>query len=345
MHNGLVPRYGTAIAVALAASACNGGTDTNQVRASGYVEATEVRIAPEVGGRILELDVKEGDRVGAGHIVGRLDATEIELALRRARAEHDQVAALLRLLQAGSRVEDIRQAQAQVEAAQAEQGAAKAEVDWAEADLQRFELLLEANAGSRKQRDDAAARRDMARERLRATDERVRAARAALARLRAGPRAQEIAAARARVAAVDAQIASIQKSLDDATVRSPVAGIVSEKLANAGEIVAPRTPIIVVTDLDNAWINVFIDEPFVPRLQLGQSGTVTTDAGSRVTGTVTFISQRAEFTPRNVQTAEERSKLVYRIKVSVDNRRGVLKQGMPVEVELPLGSDEWSKGE
>jgi HlyD family secretion protein len=78
-----------------------------------------------------------------------------------------------------------------------------------------------------------------------------------------------------------------------------------------------------------------VDEPAVPRLRLGQKATLLTDAGQRLEGTITFISTKAEFTPRNVQTADERSKLVYRIKVSVDNRDGILKTGMPVEAELP----------
>jgi HlyD family secretion protein len=82
---------------------------------------------------------------------------------------------------------------------------------------------------------------------------------------------------------------------------------------------------------------VFVDEPAVPRLRLGQLATLYTDAGGAgVPGRITFISPKAEFTPRNVQTAEERSRLAYRVKVSVDNSKGVLKQGMPVEAELPL---------
>jgi len=92
-----------------------------------------------------------------------------------------------------------------------------------------------------------------------------------------------------------------------------------------------------VVDLDHAWANIYIDEPLVPRLRLGQPATIFTDAGGAgLAGTVTFISPKAEFTPRNVQTAEERSKLVYRIKVSVDNTQGILKPGMPVEAEVPL---------
>jgi HlyD family secretion protein len=162
--------------------------------------------------------------------------------------------------------------------------------------------------------------------------------------VRAGAREEEIEAARARVAVADAQIAALQKNLDDATVRAPGDGVVTEKLAELGEVIAPRTPLIVVSDLDHAWAEVFVDEPDVPRLRLGQAATVFTDAGgSGIPGKVSFISSKAEFTPRNVQTAEERSKLVYRVKIAVDNRDGVLKEGMPVEAEIPFqasgGSD------
>jgi HlyD family secretion protein len=111
---------------------------------------------------------------------------------------------------------------------------------------------------------------------------------------------------------------------------------VTTKLVDQGEIAAPRLPLVVVTDLDHAWANVYVDEPLVPRLTLGQPATLVTDAGQRLEGTVTFVSPKAEFTPRNVQTAAERAKLVYRLKVTVDNRQGVLKSGMPVEAELKL---------
>ena len=134
-----------------------------------------------------------------------------------------------------------------------------------------------------------------------------------------------------------AQIAVLEKALQDADVIAPVTGTVTQKLADNGELAAPRTPILVVTDLDNAWANLFVPEPLVPRIRLGQPATVFTDAGGPgIAGKVTYVSPRAEFTPRNVQTADERSRLVYRIKVSVDNREGVLKPGMPVDAELSL---------
>ena len=326
---------GLAGAIAAAALACGRQGSDAAARASGYVEATEVRVAPQVGGRLTEVAVAEGDRVAAGALIARIDTADIDLAIRRAEAERDQAAAALRLLQAGARAEDVRQARAQAESAQAEVHAAESELKSANEDLQRFEALLQSNAGSRKQRDDALTRRDVAAARLNAARERTRAAEEAVARLRAGARAEEIAGARARVAAADAQLAALQKNRADAVLASPVAGIVTAKLADAGETVAPRAPVVAITDLEHAWANVYVDEPVVPRLKLGQSVTLVTDAGQRLQGSITFISPKAEFTPRNVQTSAERSKLVYRIKVSVDNREGILKPGMPVEAEMP----------
>lgn len=323
------------LVVGLITAACGDEPPSNTLRVSGHVEATEVQVAAEVGGRIVELLVAEGDRVKRGDLIARLDTRDIELQLERARADRLLADAQLRLLQAGSRPEDIRQADAQLDAADTDVAAAQAELKAADMDLERFEALLRANAGSQKQRDDARARADVARERVRGASERVRAAREVLARLRAGARPQEIDAARARVAAADAQIASLDENLKDASIVAPVDGFVTLTLADRGELVAPRTPVVVVTDLDHAWANLFVPEPMVPRVKLGQSASVTTDAGGdAIPGKVTFISPKAEFTPRNVQTADERSKLVYRIKVAVDNSKGILKQGMPVDAEL-----------
>jgi HlyD family secretion protein len=324
-------------AIVATAAACTEPPPSDTLRVSGHVEATETRLAPDAGGRILTLNVEEGARIEPGHIVVTLDRRDVELAIVRARAERAQADANLRLLQAGARAEDIRQAESQAAAARAELSAARAELDSAEQDLRRFETLLETNSGSRKQRDDAATRRDVTADRVTAAESRVRAAEEAIARLRAGARREEIDAARARVAAVDAQIATLDKSLADTTFASPVGGIVTEKLAEPGEIIAPRAPVAVVVDLDHAWADVFVPEPAVPRLRLEQSAQVFTDAGGApLPGTVTYISPKAEFTPRNVQTADERSKLVYRVRISVDNRAGILKLGMPIEAELPL---------
>ena len=319
------------------AAGCAEPPPSNVLRVSGHVEATEVRIAGQVGGRLVELRAAEGDRVAAGEVVGRLDTRDVELEIARAEAGRATAEAELRLLLTGARPEDVRQAEAQTDALQAEIGAIDAELVAAEADRDRFESLLAADAGSRKQRDDALARVNILQQRAQAVRQQVRAAEQVVARLESGARVEEIEAARTRVASIDAQIAVLRKRIDDATVVSPAGGIVTQVLVEQGEFVAPMMPLLVVTDIDRAWANLFVPEPAVPRLTIGQEAQVFTDAGGAgLPGTVTFVSPQAEFTPRNVQTADERSLLVYRIKVAVDNREGVLKPGMPVDASLAL---------
>lgn len=339
-----------AVGAAIALAGCQAPEPSTAVRVSGHVEATEIRIAPDAGGRLLELRPAEGDRVAVGDLVARLDARDVELQIARARAERAGADAQVRFLLKGARPEAVRQARAQTDAAAADSASsaadaagAAAELAAGEADLARFEALLAANAGLQKQRDDARARVDVARERVRAARERergarerVQAAREAVANLEAGATREEVDAARARVSAADAQIAVLEKIRADATVVSAAAGVVTARLAETGEIVAPRMPLVVVTDLDHAWANLFVPEPLLSRIMLGQPVTILTDAGDRVPGTLTYISPQAEFTPRSVQTPDERAKLVYRIKVSVDNRAGTLKVGMPVDAELAL---------
>ncbi|MEY4634277.1 MAG: hypothetical protein RJA55_75 [Acidobacteriota bacterium] len=328
----LLPALTLAIGVGCAEDA-----PTDRVRVSGHVEATEVRLAPDAGGRVLTLSAKEGDRIEPGQVVLTLDARDVVLAIDRAKAERAAAEAQLRVVQATARPEDVRQAESQIATAKADQSAAESELAAANQDLERFETLLRTNSGSQKQRDDAATRRNIARDRVSAAQSRVRSAEETLVRVRAGARREEVAAARARVDVVSAQIAALEKTLGDATLVSPIGGIVTEKLVEVGEIIAPRAPALVVVDLDRAWADVFVPEPIVPALRIGQPATVFTDAGGAgLAGTVSNISPKAEFTPRNVQTAEERSKLVYRIRISVDNKDGILKQGMPVEAELSL---------
>jgi len=325
------------LSVAAFGAACSEKPPDDRVRVSGQVEATDVQVAAQVGGRLVELRVAEGDRVNSGDLLARLDTADAELALARARANLGQAEAQLQLLVAGARVEDIRQAEAQVAASETDVRVADVEVAAARADVERFEMLLNSNSGSRKQFDDAVTRRDVASARAQGARDRARAARETVTRLRAGSRREDVEAARARVTAANAEIATWQKAIADATVTTPITGTVSEKLAEPGELLQPRGPLVVVTDLDNVWANVYVDEPVVPRLRLGQPATLFTDAGGPgIAGTVSYISSKAEFTPRNVQTAEDRSKLVYRVKVSVDNANGVLKAGMPVEAEIPF---------
>ena len=273
----------------IAVVGCTEKPPENEIRASGHVEATDVRLAPEVGGRIVLLTVKEGDRVEAGALILRLDGRDHELAVQRAKADQSQAEAQLRLLQAGSRREDIarRRRRRRPYATNSRRRAPSSRPP--KPTCSDSKRCSGPTPGSRKQRDDAATRRDVARERVRATESQLRAAEATVARLKAGARPQEIEAARARVEAAAAQVAASQEAVADTSLAAPIAGVVTEKLVEVGEVIAPRAPVVVISDLVAVWADVFVPEPTVPRIKLGQPATVFTDAGgSGLAGTVTL---------------------------------------------------------
>ena len=306
--------------VLLAATACSSRADREHLVASGHVEAVDVRILTKVRGILRERPVDEGDVVKAGQLVAVLDTVDTELLLRQARAERGRAEADWRLAREGSRPEDIAELAARVESV-------TASLDGAEKELLRQEALLRDGITTASTRDDALARRDTLRGDL-------ESARQALARSRAGSRRQEIDAARAVVDAADAKIAQYEQQITDARIVSPVAGIVTQKIAEPGELLAPGAAIVVVTDLARPWLTVYVAEPDLGRIKLGAPAEVVTDGGERRQGKVTFIASRAEFTPKNVQTRDERVKLVYRVKVGLQNDDGLFKPGMPAEARF-----------
>jgi HlyD family secretion protein len=310
--------------VAPAVAGCRRAPDAGEIVASGHVEATEVTVSTKVAGNLERLAVDEGSLVKVGQELARLDTTDTRLALAAAGAERELAAAELRMRVTGSRVEDIREAEAQV-------ARAEADLDGAQKDLDRMAGLLSAGSGTTKARDDARTRRDVAKAALEAARERSR-------RLKAGSRREEIDAARARLAGAEARIAQLEQQLADAVIVSPVAGVVTEKLAEQGELAARGTGLVVVTDLGHAWLNAYLTEPELARIRLGQQAQVVTDDGQAREGRLSFVASRAEFTPKNVQTRDERVKLVYRIKVALDNADGLFKPGMPATARLqPAG--------
>jgi HlyD family secretion protein len=306
--------------VCSAALACKDRSDPARIMASGHVEATRVRISTKVGGRLEALKIAEGDNVASGQELARIDVVDLRLALQQSVAERDQAAAELRLQLAGPRREDVAELEAQL---------ASVEVDLADAerDLKRMQALLDHGSGTTKARDDAQARRDMATAKLAATRE-------ALARLRAGSRAEEKDAARARLAAAEARIAQLEQQMKDAVIVSPLSGVVTEKIAEQGELLQSGSPLSEVTNLADAWLNVYLPEAELGRIRIGQPAEVTTDSGQKRAGKVSFVASQAEFTPKNVQTTDERVKLVYKVKIALDNADGVFKPGMPAEASL-----------
>jgi len=302
-------------------SGCSKSVDDGTIRASGHIEATEVRLAAKVGGRLLEAPLEEGEAITAGALVAQLETVDAEHQLAQARANVEAADAQLRLLLAGSRAEDLRRAEDQMAQAQAE-------LDAARRDLDRLSGLADRGSATEKSRDDAATRQEIA-------ERAVAAARAQLDKLVAGPRRQEIETARAQRASADAMVAAVEQQITDATVLAPCDGVVTTRIAEPGEILPPGATIAVLTDLDRPWLTVWIDEPSLSRVTLGQSVTVRVDGSDRdFEGTVSFISPVAEFTPKNVQTPDERAKLVFRVKVHLANPDGIFKPGMPADAHF-----------
>lgn len=304
----------------LVISGCGRGAGNGALTASGHVEATEVRIATKVPGQIVLFSVREGDRVSAGQILARIDTVDLALSFATAAARLDQAESDLRLKESGSRREDILEAEAQL-------AAAEATLAGADRDLARLEALFASGAASAQQRDDLRTRHATLVASRRASRER-------LDRVRNGFRAEEVAGSRAAAAAARAQVAVLRQQLTDAVVRSPLAGIVTRKLVEPGELVAAGTALCIVTNLEDAWLTAYVPGPELGRIRLGQEAFVGTDDGQTRTGTLIFISPEAEFTPRNVQTKDERVKLVHRIKIGLPNADGLFKPGMPADATL-----------
>ncbi len=309
-----------AILVSISVAACSRSAHDGGVVASGHIEAIDVRVAAKVRGRLLQRPVDEGDAVKAGQLLGALDTVDAELSLREAVAQRDQADAVYRLRVAGSRREDIAELAARVEGVQAD-------LAGAEKELKRQDTLVAEGVTTVKTRDDALARRDVLTGQL-------ESAKQALARAKAGSRDQEIDAARATRDAMEARIAQLRQQIADATVVSPIDGIVTEKISEPGELLAAGAPILVITDLGRPWLTVYVAEPDLGKIRLGAPAEVVTDGGEKRQGKVSFIASTAEFTPRNVQTRDERVKLVYRVKIALDNADGLFKPGMPAEARF-----------
>lgn len=309
----------------LGGAGCRTKAESPNIVAAGHVEATDVHLSAKVGGRLVDAPFDEGDVVKAGDVVARLATTDVEIQIRQAKADRGQASAELRLREAGARKEDIAEMEAQIRANEADLAGARQDFD-------RMQGLLDRGSGTTKARDDARTRRQI-------LEARLAAQRQTLARLHSGARPEEIEGARARVASIDARISMLEQQMSDATVISLTDGVLTSRVAEPGEQLQPGSPICVITKLNEAWLTVYVTDLDLARIRIGQEVMVRTDGGQTRKGRLTYIASKAEFTPKNVQTRDERIKLVYRVKVGLDNADGFFKPGMPAEASFePVGS-------
>jgi HlyD family secretion protein len=365
----------------------NMNRSADRILVSGNLELTQVDLSFKTAGRMTELAVREGDFVKKGDLIAKLDAAQLDQQLLRdqaevasaqssllqlqtsieyqgatidsdistRRAELAQAQAKLDELMAGSRPQEIQQAQSAVTDA-------KVWNDQARLDWERAQTLFA-------REDIAKAQFDQARAKLDSTAAQLRQAQDHLGLVQEGPRKEEIAGARAQVsraqAAVQtaeanrielrrkqqelaarraeiertrAQAGMTQTQIGDTTIVAPIEGVVLVKSAEAGEVVAAGTTIVSLGDLAHPWLRAYINETDLGRVKLGGKVRLSTDSfpGKTYDGHISFISSEAEFTPKQIQTKEERVKLVYRIKIDVENPHQELKNNMPVDAEILL---------
>ncbi len=300
------------------------GGAAGAIEASGTVEGTEADLGFQAGGRVDSIAFHEGDAVPAGAVVATLDAAELKARLAQAQAAQVAARALLDQLERGARPEELEQARAAADAA-------RERLDDARRTLARTKVLYDGGAASREQFDQATTAAQVAT----AQDQQ---AREALRLVQAGPRREQIEAQRAVVQQAGAAVAQARAALDNAVIRAPFAGVVTVRHREPGEAVSPGLPVLTLLDPNDRWVRIYVREDEVGRVSIGQKATIRSDSDPRraYEGRVSFIASEAEFTPRNVQTTEERVKLVYAVKVAItgDSARA-LKPGVPADVTLP----------
>ena len=294
------------------------------LRISGNIEITTVEVSFRVPGRVVERVVSEGEGLLEDQVVARIDSSEYahEVALRR--AELGAASAQLAELVAGFRTEEIAQARAALARVQA--------------DAERFHVEFE------RQRDlfarDVISDRELetAQAADRVAQAQVEEAGQRLGLLESGPRPEQIDQAQHRVRQAEEALALAETRLSYTVLTAPLAGMVLADHVESGEQVAAGAPVVTVGDLTSVWLRGYVDETDLGRVKIGQRVRVSTDTytDKSYDGAVTFISSEAEFTPKSVQTSKERVKLVYRIKIDVENPAHELKPGMPADASIVL---------
>jgi HlyD family secretion protein len=287
----------------------------------GNVDIREVELAFRQPGRLARMAVDEGDAVQAGDVLAELDPQPYRDALAAARAEVQRAQAEFDKLQQGFRPQEIAQArQAQLQAEAAFRNA--------EAEYLRQRELAKAGLTSQRLLDAAQSARDQAAAAL-------AAAREALGLQREGYRREDIAAAAARLAATEAALSQAQTALDDTRLVAPADATVLARVREPGSMLGTRDAVYTLSLRDPVYVRAYVSEPDLGRLVPGARATVRSDSSEReYVGQVGFISPRAEFTPKSVETTDLRTDLVYRLRIVVADADDGLRQGMPVTIRV-----------
>jgi HlyD family secretion protein len=304
-------------------TACKSGHDSI-VESTGTIEATQVDIRSEVAGRILNLALDEGDRVKPGDMLAAIDHEKLDIELQNAEGVLREAEAHLSLLKSGFRKEDVQKAQEALLEAEILFGNAKREYE-------RVQKLYADKVAPEQSRDSIETN-------YKSALKRYERAKQDYQMLQSGYRAEDIAAGQAARDCAEAAVNLVKRRIKDATVASPGKGIISERYVEPGELVSVGSVMFSIIDLQDMWIMAYVSEKNLGKVKIGQAAAVSVDSfpDRKFAGKVIYISPEAEFTPKNIQTKEERVKLVYGIKVQIQNDEELLKPGMPADVAIAI---------
>lgn len=299
--------------------------DLSQLTLYGNIDIREVNLTFHSIEHIVSMTAWEGDKVNKGQLLASLDKTGFTADVNRVEAQVSAQQQLVAKLEAGSRPQEIKEAQARVNEAQTLLYEAQRARD-------RIKSLREKKVASQQQLDDTEARVASSRASLKVAKE-------TLALVVEGPRMEDIASAQATLKSFQAQFTLAQKQLNDADLYAPAEGIVRDRILEPGDMASPQQPVYTLALNDPLWVRTYLPESSLGKLALGMSAKISTDSypDKIYQGWIGFISPTAEFTPKNIETPELRTRLVYQARIFVCNSDNELRLGMPTTVTIPLG--------
>jgi HlyD family secretion protein len=310
-------------AATLGSAACRGGDDPNIVRLNGRLEAPTVDVSPKVPGRVLEVLVREGDRVKAGDLLIKLDLGETSIAVDAAKAGLESAQARARDMEQGNRLPDIRAAEAQVTDR-------RAALDLAKRELERQQFLLSRKVGTERDVDRAKTELDRAQATLKVAQNQLELA-------KQGFRKEQTQQARDEVTRAQAQLRQSQTLANESELRAPGDAVVLHRLVEPGQLLGAGTPGLTLAFTTRLYVRTFIPETKLGVVRQGQPAEVIVDAfpGRTFPAKISEISMDAEFTPKAVETRNERINLVYGAKADLDaGWKEPLVPGQPAEVTV-----------
>ena len=315
-------KIGSILLLSLIITSCSGDNNNEYIEESGTIEATESVISSQVSGKVLSINKDEGSNVSEGDTLLIIDHELYEIQLLQANAGREMARAQYDLLVKGARSEDIKSSYEMLLQAEAN-------YKLAESDKERMTNLFETNSITKRQLEETNTRYEV-------TKAQFNSAKENYSKVKNLARPEEIAKEKANYEKADAASKLIEKNIRDCFVTSPIKGTVVKSYIEKGETVSMLSSLAKVTDLSIVELVIYVPENVLGKIKTGQKAEITTDsyAGKVYEGKVIFISPEAEFTPKNIQTKDERTKLVFAVKIEVPNPNNELKAGMPADAKV-----------